>query len=46
MRCNPTARTPRRGTSREVLEWKKVIFMREGRSDTGIVTGVAPFGYS
>ncbi len=32
--------------SREVLEWKKVIFMRDkiGRSYSGIVTGVAPFG--
>ena len=31
---------------REVLEWKKVIFMRDkvGKSFTGIVTGVAPFG--
>jgi ribonuclease R len=31
---------------REVLEWKKVIFMRDkvGQSFTGIVTGVAPFG--
>ncbi|HUP61419.1 MAG TPA: ribonuclease R [Thermoanaerobaculia bacterium] len=32
--------------SREVLEWKKVIFMRDkvGNEYTGIVTGVAPFG--
>jgi ribonuclease R len=32
--------------SREVLEWKKVIFMRDkvGEEFTGIVTGVAPFG--
>ncbi len=32
--------------SREVLEWKKVIFMRDKVGDkfTGIVTGVAPFG--
>ncbi|HEX7193250.1 MAG TPA: ribonuclease R [Thermoanaerobaculia bacterium] len=32
--------------SREVLEWKKVIFMRGkvGESFHGIVTGVAPFG--
>jgi len=32
--------------SREVLEWKKVIFMRDKIGDeyTGIVTGVAPFG--
>jgi ribonuclease R len=32
--------------SREVLEWKKVIFMRDkvGEEYTGIVTGVAPFG--
>ena len=31
---------------REVLEWKKVIFMRDkvGRSFSGIITGVAPFG--
>ena len=31
---------------REVLEWKKVIFMRDKVGDeyTGIVTGVAPFG--
>jgi ribonuclease R len=31
---------------REVLEWKKVIFMRDkvGQAFTGIVTGVAPFG--
>lgn len=31
---------------REVLEWKKVIFMRDkvGNEYTGIVTGVAPFG--
>jgi len=31
---------------REVLEWKKVIFMRDkvGQSFTGIVTGIAPFG--
>jgi ribonuclease R len=31
---------------REVLEWKKVIFMRDkvGEEYTGIVTGVAPFG--
>jgi len=29
-----------------VLEWKKVIFMRDkvGQAFTGIVTGVAPFG--
>ena len=32
--------------SREVLEWKKVMFMRDkvGETFTGIVTGVAPFG--
>lgn len=32
--------------SREVLEWKKVIFMRDkvGESFSGIVTGVLPFG--
>ncbi|MEO8035554.1 MAG: ribonuclease R [Acidobacteriota bacterium] len=32
--------------SREVLEWKKVIFMRDkvGETFTGIVTGVMPFG--
>jgi ribonuclease R len=32
--------------SREVLEWKKVIFMRDkvGLTFDGIVTGVAPFG--
>ena len=32
--------------SREVLEWKKVIFMRDkvGNEYEGIVTGVAPFG--
>ncbi|HKO56996.1 MAG TPA: ribonuclease R [Thermoanaerobaculia bacterium] len=31
---------------REVLEWKKVIFMRDkvGQEFTGIVTGTAPFG--
>jgi ribonuclease R len=31
---------------REVLEWKKVIFMRDkvGNEYNGIVTGVAPFG--
>jgi ribonuclease R len=31
---------------REVLEWKKVIFMRDkvGQKFAGIVTGVAPFG--
>ena len=31
---------------REVLEWKKVVFMRDkvGLTFTGIVTGVAPFG--
>jgi len=31
---------------REVLEWKKVIFMRDklGVRFTGIITGVAPFG--
>jgi len=31
---------------REVLEWKKVIFMRDkvGEKFTGIITGVAPFG--
>ena len=31
---------------REVLEWKKVIFMRDkiGEKYAGIVTGVAPFG--
>ncbi|MBK5260717.1 MAG: ribonuclease R [Thermoanaerobaculia bacterium] len=32
--------------SREVLEWKKVIFMRDkvGNEYEGIITGVAPFG--
>lgn len=32
--------------SREVLEWKKVIFMRDkiGNEYDGIITGVAPFG--
>ena len=32
--------------SREVMEWKKVIFMRDkvGNAYTGIVAGVAPFG--
>jgi ribonuclease R len=32
--------------SREVMEWKKVIFMRDkvGNEYTGIVAGVAPFG--
>src|SRR5436305_8654862 len=32
--------------SREVLEWKKVIFMRGkvGEAFSGIITGVAPFG--
>lgn len=32
--------------SREVMEWKKVIFMRDkvGNEYTGLVTGVAPFG--
>ena len=32
--------------SREVIEWKKVIFMRDkiGNRYEGIVTGVAPFG--
>jgi ribonuclease R len=32
--------------SREVLEWKKVIFMRDkvGETFSGIVTGVVPFG--
>jgi ribonuclease R len=32
--------------SREVMEWKKVIFMRDkiGNEYDGIVTGVAPFG--
>ena len=32
--------------SREVLEWKKVIFMRDkiGKQYSGIVVGVAPFG--
>ncbi|HEX8171910.1 MAG TPA: ribonuclease R [Thermoanaerobaculia bacterium] len=32
--------------SREVLEWKKVIFMRDkvGNEYEGLVTGVAPFG--
>jgi ribonuclease R len=32
--------------SREVLEWKKVIFMRDkvGNEYTGMVAGVAPFG--
>jgi ribonuclease R len=31
---------------REVLEWKKVIFMRDkvGETFTGLITGVAPFG--
>ncbi|HEY6844473.1 MAG TPA: ribonuclease R, partial [Thermoanaerobaculia bacterium] len=31
---------------REVLEWKKVIFMRDrvGEKFSGIVTGIAPFG--
>ena len=31
---------------REVLEWKKVIFMRDkiGRNFSGVITGVAPFG--
>jgi len=31
---------------REVLEWKKVIFMRDkvGQAFAGIVTGIAPFG--
>ena len=31
---------------REVLEWKKVIFMRDklGEQFSGIITGVAPFG--
>ena len=31
---------------REVLEWKKVIFMRDkvGQTFPGIVTGIAPFG--
>ena len=31
---------------REVLEWKKVIFMRDkvGHAFNGIITGVAPFG--
>ncbi|HEX9160162.1 MAG TPA: ribonuclease R [Thermoanaerobaculia bacterium] len=31
---------------REVLEWKKVIFMRDkiGNQYSGIITGVAPFG--
>ena len=31
---------------REVLEWKKVIFMRDrvGESFSGVVTGVMPFG--
>jgi ribonuclease R len=31
---------------REVLEWKKVIFMRDkvGQKFSGIITGVAPFG--
>jgi ribonuclease R len=31
---------------REVLEWKKVIFMRDkvGQAFRGIITGVAPFG--
>ena len=31
---------------REVLEWKKVIFMRDkvGNEYTGIITGIAPFG--
>ena len=33
-------------TAREVLEWKKVIFMRGkvGETFNGIVTGVVPFG--
>lgn len=32
--------------SREVMEWKKVIFMRDkiGNEYTGLVTGVVPFG--
>jgi ribonuclease R len=32
--------------SREVMEWKKVIFMRDkvGNEYAGIITGVAPFG--
>ncbi|HVR39989.1 MAG TPA: RNB domain-containing ribonuclease, partial [Thermoanaerobaculia bacterium] len=32
--------------SREVLEWKKVIFMRDkvGNEYSGIITGIAPFG--
>jgi ribonuclease R len=32
--------------SREVMEWKKVIFMRDkvGNKYDGVVTGVAPFG--
>lgn len=32
--------------SREVMEWKKVIFMRDkvGSAYSGLVTGVAPFG--
>jgi ribonuclease R len=32
--------------SREVMEWKKVIFMRDkvGNEYTGMITGVAPFG--
>jgi len=32
--------------SREVMEWKKVIFMRDklGNQYTGVVTGVVPFG--
>ena len=32
--------------SREVLEWKKVIFMRDkvGNEYSGVITGVAPFG--
>jgi ribonuclease R len=32
--------------SREVLEWKKVIFMRDkvGQKFAGIITGVVPFG--
>jgi ribonuclease R len=31
---------------REVLEWKKVIFMRDkvGQAFAGIITGIAPFG--
>jgi ribonuclease R len=32
--------------SREVMEWKKVIFMRDkvGNEYTGLITGIAPFG--